>query len=80
MDANPVIVSEFESATLLAEFENLGLQAEASKEVDKGCGPPSKRRKLDDETRVMDVLIAEVYESLGRQKATSLDGLSKFAE
>ncbi|KAK0105320.1 serine/threonine-protein kinase M1 [Cadophora gregata f. sp. sojae] len=78
----------FESPNLLAEFYNLGLHEVKPKKVESGNdskpqvedGPPTKRRKINDDVNLLGEITADLYELLGAQRATDLGGLQQLAE
>lgn len=79
--------SNLESPELLAEFHRLHLQNEVVANGASKPGPgipsddrPTKRRKLGNKTEIFGEVVADVYELLGKQRATSLTGLSQVVE
>lgn len=78
----------FESPNLLAEFRSLGLhevklrnsKSKTDFEAQVEYGPPSKRRKINDDVDLFGEITAELYELLGAQRATDLGGLHQLTE
>lgn len=79
---------EFEHPALLAEFQRLGLDQVKSKNTTLRAdalphieeGPPTKRRKINDDVNLFEEITADLYELLGAQRATDLAGLHQLAE
>jgi hypothetical protein len=74
-------VSEsFQSDELNTEFRRLDLQVEKKPDLEEEQAPPSKRRRISEETNLLDELVSDLYSVLGCQKAMDLYGLSQVAE
>lgn len=79
---------KFEHPALLAEFQRLGLDQVKSKtqslkaaalpQVDDG--PPTKRRKINNNVSLFEEITADLYELLGAQRASDLAGLHQLVE
>jgi len=88
LQKNGIDSATFESPNLLAEFQSLGLHEVKSKssksKIDLKAqvedGPPTKRRKINDDVNVFREITADLYELLGAQRATDLEGLHQLAE
>jgi serine/threonine-protein kinase ATR len=70
--------TSFENSELDAQLRRLGFESPSVREADNG--PPSKRRKIQEEFDVFDQTVSCLYSLLGAQKATDLNGLSQVAE
>lgn len=77
-------IKDFDNSELSTEFLRLGLYEKVSPMLENGkhqaIEPPNKRRKVDDEVPVLDEITANLYELLGAQRVTSIDGLHQLAE
>src|SRR5437899_1171527 len=76
----------FESPSLVAEFQSLGLhevkpksvQSKVDSQAQIDDGPPTKRRKIRDGVNILEEITADLYELLGAQRATDLGGLDQL--
>jgi hypothetical protein len=84
MEASQVSATlDFDNTELSFEFLRLGLQEPHLPVVNSGKmtiePPPSKRRRVNEETSVIGEIISDLYDLLGSQRTTNIDGLHQFA-
>jgi len=74
-------VSEnFQSDVLNTEFCRLDLRTEKVEAAADDQGPPTKRRKISNQTNSLVKIISALYSVLGHQKAADLYGLHQITE
>jgi hypothetical protein len=75
------MAEDFESQDLASIFGDLGLVLHAPRDTDETeSGRPSKKIKLVKEPSPFDMITSQLWQLLGSQNATGLDGLGQIAE
>lgn len=76
------MTQDFESQDLASMFGDLGLKLDLPMEQETGIEPepPSKKVKMIEEPQVFAQITSQLWQLLGSQSATGLDGLSQVAE
>ncbi|EKD14277.1 phosphatidylinositol 3 [Drepanopeziza brunnea f. sp. 'multigermtubi' MB_m1] len=72
----------FENPDLLLEFRSLGLEDNSTRGNSEDLandGPPTKRRRINNDIKLFDKITADLYELLGAQRAIDLTGLNQVA-